>query len=56
MKNIKKSTVPRLFIATGLEESDVRYVTGLVAADPFCLLIAGGRLHLLVSALEAARA
>ncbi len=43
-------------MATGLEENDVRYATGLVATDPFCLLIDGNRLHLLVSALEAARA
>ena len=43
-------------MATGLEESDVRYATGLVATDPFLLLVVGSRLHLLVSALEAARA
>lgn len=43
-------------MATGLEESDVRYATGLVAPDPFFLVVAGTRLHLLVSALEAARA
>ena len=53
---MKKSTVPRILMATGLEENDVRYATGLVASDPFCLLVAGSRLHLLVSALEAARA
>lgn len=53
---MKKSTVPRILIATGLEENEVRYATGLVAPDPFCLLVAGSRLHLLVSALEAARA
>ncbi len=53
---MKKSTVPRILMATGLEESDVRYATGLVASDPFCLLVEGSRLHLLVSALEAARA
>ncbi len=39
-----------------MEESDVRYATGLAAPDPFVLLVAGSRLHLLVSALEAARA
>ena len=50
---MKKSTVPRILMATGLEENDVRYATGLVASDPFCLLVAGSRLHLLVSALEA---
>ena len=43
-------------MATGLEENDVRYATGLVATDPFCLFLEGSRLHLLVSALEAARA
>ena len=53
---MKKSTVPRLLMATGLEENDVRYATGLVATDPFCLLVKDSRLHLLVSALEAARA
>jgi Xaa-Pro aminopeptidase len=53
---MKKSTVPRILMATGLEENDVRYATHLVAADPFFLLVAGSRLHLLVSALEAARA
>ncbi len=53
---MKKSTVPRLLIATGLEENDVRYATGLVATDPFCLLVVDSRLHLLVSALEASRA
>lgn len=56
MKNQKKSTALRILMATGLEESDVRYATGLVAPDPFCLLVEGSRLHLLVSALEAARA
>jgi len=40
-----------------LEENDVRYACGFAATDPFCLLAEpGGRLHLLVSALEAARA
>lgn len=53
---MKKSTPPRVLVATGLEENDVRYATGLVASDPFGLLVAGSRLHLLVSALEAARA
>jgi Xaa-Pro aminopeptidase len=53
---MKKSTVPRILMATGLEESDIRYATSLVASDPFCLLVAGSRLHLLVSALEASRA
>jgi len=53
---MKKSTAPRVLIATGLEENDVRYATGLFAPDPFCLLVQGSRLHLLVSALEAARA
>ncbi len=53
---MKKSTIPRVLIATGLEENDVRYATGLVATDPFGLLVEGSRLHLLVSALEAARA
>ena len=43
-------------MATGLEENDVRYATGLVAPDPFYLLVAGSRRYLLVSALEAARA
>ena len=55
-KYMKKSTVPRILMATGLEENDVRHATGLVAPDPFCLLALGSRLHLLVSALEAARA
>ena len=54
--NMKKSTVPRVLMATGLEENDVRYATGLVATDPFCLLVDNSRLHLLVSALEASRA
>ena len=53
---MKKSTVPRILMATGLEENDVRYATGLVATDPFGLLVEDSRLHLLVSALEAARA
>lgn len=53
---MKKSTAPRVLIATGMEESDVRYATGLEAPDPFALLIEGARKHLLVSALEAARA
>ena len=53
---MKKSTVPRILMATGLEENDVRYAAGLVASDPFGLLVVGSRLHLLVSALEAARA
>lgn len=53
---MKKSTAPRLLMATGLEENDVRHATGLVATDPFGLLVDGSRLHLLVSALEAARA
>ena len=39
-----------------MEETDVRYATGLVATDPFFLLVDGSRRHLLVSALEAARA
>lgn len=44
-------------MAPGLEENDVRYACGFAATDPFCLLAEpGGRLHLLVSALEAARA
>lgn len=34
----------------------MRYATGLAAPDPFILLVHGARLHLLVSALEAARA
>ena len=53
---MKKSTVPRILMATGLEENDVRYAAGLVASDPFGLLVDDSRLHLLVSALEAARA
>ena len=53
---MKKSTTPRILMATGMEETDVRYATGLVATDPFCLLVAGSSLHLIVSALEAARA
>jgi Xaa-Pro aminopeptidase len=55
LKNMKKSTVPRILMATGLEENDVRYATGLFAPDPFCLLVDGSRRHVLVSALEAAR-
>ena len=54
---MNKSTAPRVLIATGLEESDVRYATGLAATDPFGLLVdSQGRLHLAISALEAARA
>jgi len=53
---MKKSTVPRLLIAAGMEESDVRYATGLTAPDPFVLVLAGSRKHLIVSALEAGRA
>jgi Xaa-Pro aminopeptidase len=53
---MKKSTAPRVIVATGMEENEVRYATGLVATDPFCLLVDGPRRHLLVSALEAARA
>ena len=56
MKIKKKSTVPRILAATGLDETDVRYATGLVAPDPFLLLLVGNRRHLVVSALEAARA
>ena len=56
MKIKKKSTVPRILAATGLDETNVRYATGLSAPDPFLLLVAGSRLHLVVSALEAARA
>ena len=53
---MNKSTPPRVFVATGLEENDVRYATGLVATDPFGVLVdARGRLHLAISALEAAR-
>ena len=48
--------MPRILAATGLDETDVRYATGLSAPDPFLLLVAGSRLHLMVSALEAARA
>lgn len=43
-------------MAAGLEESDVRYATGFTAPDPFILLVEGFNLHLLVSAMEAARA
>ncbi len=39
-----------------MEESDVRYATGLTAPDPFVLLVAGSLKHLIVSALEAGRA
>ena len=54
---MNKSTTPRVLVATGMEENDVRYATGLVASDPFGLLVDGrGRLHLAISALEAARA
>lgn len=54
---MNKSTAPRIFVATGLDENDVRYATGLTASDPFGLLVEpGGQLHLLVSALEASRA
>ena len=56
IQNMKKSTAPRVIMASGMEENDVRYATGLVATDPFCLLADGSRLHLLVSALEASRA
>jgi Xaa-Pro aminopeptidase len=53
---MKKSTAPRLLVAAGMEENDVRYATGLVATDPFALAVDRGRLHLVVSALEAGRA
>lgn len=53
---MKKSTVPRILMAAGMEENDVRYATGLVAPDPFFLLVSGSRRYLLISALEAARA
>ena len=54
---MNKSTTPRVLVATGMEENDVRYATGLAATDPFGLLVdARGRLHLAISALEAARA
>ena len=53
---MKKSTVLRLLLASGREESDVRYATGFSAPDPFVLLMEGSRRHLLVSALEASRA
>lgn len=56
MKKPKKSTVPRILAATGLEENEVFYATGLRAPDPFLLLVAGKKRHLVVSALEAARA
>ena len=45
---MNKSKVVRVLVATGLEENDVRYATGLAASDPFGLLVdARGRLHLL---------
>ena len=54
---MNKSTTPRVLVATGMEENDVRYATGLVATDPFGVLVdACGRLHLAISALEAGRA
>ncbi len=54
---MNKSTAPLILVATGLDESNVRYATRLAASDPFGLLVEGnGQLHLLVSALEASRA
>ena len=53
---MKKSTIPRVLLSTGLDESDIRYATGFSATDPFVLLRMDRHLHLLVSALEASRA
>ena len=54
---MKKSTAPRILVATGKEINDVRYATGLTAPDPFGLLVeSSGDMHLVVSSLEAARA
>ena len=56
-QTMNKSTAPLIFVATGLDENDVRHATGMAASDPFGLLVEpGGRLHLLVSPLEASRA
>lgn len=55
MKIRKKSTVPRILAAAGLEKNDVRYATGVATADPFLLLTAGKKKYVVVSALEAAR-
>ena len=53
---MKKSTAPRILVATGKEINDVRYATGLTAPDPFGLLVeSSGDMHLVVSALEAAQ-
>lgn len=53
---IQKCTIPRLMMAGGTENSDIRYLTGLEAPDAFGVLVCGSTVHLLVSALEAARA
>jgi len=53
---MKKSTVLRVLIAPGMDESDIRYATGFAATDPFVLVLESSRRHLLVSSLEAARA
>ena len=53
---MKKSTIARLLYASGAEESDARYATGLHVSDPYFLLVVRRKLHLLISELEAARA
>ncbi|NLB65272.1 MAG: aminopeptidase P family protein [Lentisphaerae bacterium] len=53
---MKKPIIPRVLLAAGMEKTDVFYATGLDTPDPFVLVKAGARLHLVVSALEASRA
>ena len=55
-KLMKKPIIPRVLLAAGMEKTDVFYATGLDTPDPFVLVKAGARLHLVVSALEASRA
>lgn len=53
----KKSTAPRILIATGDDLGDARWLTGFAAPDPYGVIAEGnGRVHLFVSHLEAGRA
>ena len=55
--SVKKSTAPRILIATGDDLGDARWLTGFAAPDPYGVIAEGnGRVHLFVSHLEARRA
>ena len=55
--SVKKSTAPRILIATGDDQGDARWLTGFAAPDPYGVIAeANGPVHLFVSHLEALRA